>query len=70
MGDFERRLNLAELVATYNEATNPAALRTDEEHRVERMRARTALGSIRRSYVEGVDYRELSNGALWAMREA
>lgn len=70
MSDFERRLNLAELIATYNEASNPAALRTDEEHREQRLRAKIALGSIRRNYIEDVDYRELSNGALWAMREA
>lgn len=56
---------LVELINAYNDATDPAAYRSDEEHQIERERARAALGALRRHYVEGVDYKELSNGSLW-----
>lgn len=62
--DFERRENLSALIGAYNEASNPAALRTDEEHAIQRERAKIALRSIRRCYIEGIDYHEMSNGAL------
>lgn len=62
---IERRNNLITLINTWNESTSPSVPRTDAEHEVERKRARIALGSIRRNYTEGRDYRELSNGALW-----
>lgn len=57
--------NLIDLINTYNEASDPGAYRTDEEHAIERERAKKALREIRQHYIEGVDYRELSNGALW-----
>ena len=62
---LERRDNLIALINTYNESSSPSVPRTDEEHAIERSRAKIALGSIRRNYTEGVDYKELSNGALW-----
>jgi hypothetical protein len=62
---IERRDNLVALINTWNEASNPAVPRTDAEHAEERERARIALRSIRRNYREGLDYKELSNGALW-----
>lgn len=65
----ERRDNLIALINTYNESSSPSVARTDEEHKIERDRAKIALGSIRRNYVEGTDYRELSNGALWPIPE-
>ncbi len=64
---IERRENLVALINTYNESSSPSVPRTDEEHAIERQRAKIALGSIRRSYTLGVDYREFSNGALWPM---
>jgi hypothetical protein len=66
---IERRNNLIALINTWNESSSPSVPRTDAEHAVERARAKCALGSIRRNYLEGVDYRELSNGALWPVRE-
>ena len=57
--------DLIELINIYNEASSPSVPRTDEEHAIERQRAKIALGSIRRNFVVGVDYKELSNGALW-----
>jgi hypothetical protein len=65
----ERRDNLVALINTYNESSSPSVARTDAEHKIERDRARIALSSIRRNYIEGTDYRELSNGALWPTRE-
>lgn len=67
--DINRRDNLVALINTYNEASSPSVPRTDAEHLIERDRARIALGSIRRSYTEGVDYKELSNGALWPTKD-
>ncbi len=61
----DRRDNLVALINTYNDSSSPSVARTDDEHAVERLRARTALNSIKRSYIEGRDYRELSSGALW-----
>ena len=66
----DRRDNLVALINTYNEASSPYVARTDAEHAIERQRAKIALASIRRNYEPGVDYRELSNGALWPAREA
>lgn len=66
---LERKANLIALINTYNEASSPSVPRTDEEHKVERERAKIALGSIKRSYTFGVDYKELSNGALWPLAE-
>jgi hypothetical protein len=65
--DFDRRMNLIALINTYNESSSPSVPRTDEEHKIERDRARIALKSIRRNFIEGVDYRELSTGALWTV---
>lgn len=62
--------NLVALINTYNESRSPSVPRTDEEHKIEADRARTALWSIRRNYREGVDYKELSNGALWPISSA
>lgn len=67
--DIDRRDNLIALINTYNEASSPSVPRMDAEHAVERSRARIALVSIRRSYTEGVDYKELSNGALWPTKD-
>jgi hypothetical protein len=63
----KRKGDLVALINTYNEASSPSVPRTDEEHEVEKKRAKIALGSIRRNYREGTDYRELSNGALWTV---
>lgn len=60
--------DLIELINTYNDASDPAAYRTDDEHAIESERARDALRAIRQHYTEGVDYKELSNGALWPIR--
>jgi hypothetical protein len=67
--DIDRTDNLIALINTYNEASSPSVPRTDAEHKIERERAKIALGSIRRSYTEGIDYKELSNGALWPIRK-
>ena len=67
---IERRNNLIALINTWNEASAPYVFRSDEEHAIENARAKTAMASIRRNYREGVDYNELSNGALWPVREA
>lgn len=58
---------LVSLIDTWNEATNPAALRTDAEHAECNERAREAMAEIRRNYRENRDYRELSNGMLWPL---
>ncbi len=67
--DQEKRNSLIDLINTYNEASAPYVMRTDEEHAVSRQRAKIALGSIKRNFIAGVDYRELSTGALWPIRE-
>lgn len=67
---IERRNELIALINTYNESSSPSIPRTDEEHAIERDRARIALRSIRRNFIAGVDYRELSNGALWPISAA
>lgn len=59
------RDNLIDLINTYNEASSPSVPRTEEEHVECNLRAKIARGSIRRNFIEGVDYKELSNGALW-----
>ncbi len=64
-----RRDDLVVLINTYNESSSPSVPRTDEEHAIERSRAKIALGSIRRNFTEGSDYKELSNGALWPIAE-
>ena len=66
---IDRRDNLIALINTWNEASAPYVFRSDEEHAIENARAKTAMASIRRNYREGVDYNELSNGALWPVRE-
>lgn len=63
--EIEMRNSLVELINTYNESSSPSIPRTEEEHAIERERAKIALKSIRRNFVLGVDYKELSNGALW-----
>lgn len=63
--EMSDRDNLIALINTYNDSSSPSVPRTDEEHAIERQRAKIALGSIKRNYIAGVDYRELSNGALW-----
>ena len=62
-----QRDNLIALINTWNEATSPSTPRTEDEHAIQRVRARCALLAIKRNYREGVDYRELSTGALWPM---
>jgi hypothetical protein len=69
MEQAERRDNLIALINTYNESSSPSVPRTDAEHAIERDRARIALRSIKRNYIEGTDYKELSNGALWPVAE-
>jgi len=64
---IERRDNLIALINTWNEATSPYTLRSDKEHAIERTRAKCAMSSIKRNYTLGVDYKELSSGALWPM---
>jgi hypothetical protein len=66
---LERRDNLIALINTWNEASAPYVMRSDAEHKVCNARAKMAMASIRRNYIEGVDYRELSNGALWPVAE-
>ena len=65
--EADRRDNLIALINTWNEATSPSVPRTDDEHAIERARARCAMSAIKRNYREGADYKELSNGALWPM---
>lgn len=64
----DRRDNLVSLINTYNEASDPGEPRTVAEHKIQRDRARIALASIKRNYIENQDYKELSNGALWPLR--
>lgn len=68
--EFERLENLYALVNTWNDATCPWIARTDEEHAIERARAKTAMQSLRRNYIEGVDYREFESGRLGVIRNA
>ncbi len=70
MIDFERRDSLVSLINTYNEASNPSVPRTDEDHKIQRDRAKIALCSIHRNFIEGSDYKELSNGALWPLESS
>jgi hypothetical protein len=65
---ISRKNTLISLINTYNEASCPYVLRSDEEHKTENARAKEALSRIRRSYVYGVDYKELSNGAMWPLQ--
>lgn len=64
----DRYENMIALINTYNEASSPSVPRTEEEHKVQADRARIALRSIKFNYVYGVDYKELSNGALWPIQ--
>lgn len=63
--EFDRRNNLIALINTWNEASSPYTLRSDKEHAIERARAKCAMSAIKRNYILGTDYKELSNGALW-----
>ena len=58
-------LTLAELLNAWNDATNPAAYRSDEEHEANRAVARQMKTELDRRFVFGRDYREFSNGMLW-----
>jgi hypothetical protein len=53
-----KRRSLQELLAIWNRATNPAALRSDHEHHRNRQLAHAAMRQIAFRYVEGRDYRE------------
>lgn len=56
---------LGELLNIWNDATNPAAFRSDAEHEENRAVAREAKAELNRRFVFGRDYREFSNGMLW-----
>lgn len=59
--------SLVDLINTYNEATAPYVMRTDEEHGQCRAIAKETLAAIRARFVLGRDYQELSNGMLWTV---
>lgn len=56
---------MVSLLSDWNELTSPSTPRTEMEHQACREAARDVLATIKRRFIEGVDYKELSNGALW-----
>lgn len=59
------RNNIQRACWLFNEVSNPAALRTDSEHRRCRKAQRNVMNFINRYYREGCDYKEFSNGMLF-----
>jgi hypothetical protein len=57
--------DISTLCSIYNASSCPWRLRTDHEHKRHLQRARIALRMIRRHFLEGIHYYELSSGALW-----
>ena len=57
-------LRCAEWCHDYNVATNPAVLRTEDEHADCRARAREARRLLSENFSEGVDYTEGESGML------
>lgn len=61
-----RRTALPELLRKWNAATVPYVSRTEREHKRNSVYARSLMNRIHRlGFVQGRDYRELSNGSLW-----
>lgn len=60
----ERMRDLRELCYGYNDATNPAAFRSDDEHQRCRERARELRAALRQRFREGVDYQETESGRM------
>lgn len=59
----------SDLCISWNSATNPAVLRTDEEHAAKRAEAKQLLAELRRRFREGIDYVESESGRLYARRD-
>ena len=55
---WHRRNRLHDLLATWNHATNPRALRSDEERAEYRKVAESTMAKIRAEFKEGLDYVE------------
>jgi hypothetical protein len=55
---FPEPYNLDRIIQTYNHASNPAALRTDREHRSYRRIAKVAFKMLEMHYHEGWDWME------------
>ena len=66
-GNFKGAVDF--LISEWNRVTNPAILRTDEEHRRCRKLARAIDKRLARMRVrEGIHYTEFSNGARYPIR--
>lgn len=64
--ELPRKYQIERLCIAYNDSTCPWKLRTDHEHKRHAQRARIVRKMLRR-FVEGRDYREFSNGALYVI---
>lgn len=63
-------LSCSSLCSAWNEATNPAKLRTEEEHIEKRAEAKILLAELRRRFREGIDFIESeSSGRFYARRD-
>lgn len=61
-----RRAALAELLSKWNAATAPYVARTERDQKRNSVFARSLMNRIKRlGFIQGRDYRELSNGSLW-----
>lgn len=49
----------------FNDVSNPAKLRTNHEHRINRKAQRKIETYINKHYLEGHDYKEFANGMLY-----
>ena len=54
----------SDLCWQWNAATNPAVLRTDDEHKAKREEARRILAELRHSFREGIDFVESDSGRM------
>ena len=57
---------MSQLIAEWNQVTDPTAFRTDDEHDVCKARAREIDAELkRRDFRLGRDWKEYSNGMRW-----
>lgn len=67
MDHLLRQRELRELCHRYNDATNPAAFRCEDEHKRCTELARQLRADLRRRFREGIDYRETESGRFLPM---
>ncbi len=62
--NFCREATVGTLCWTWNILTNPAKLRTDEQHAQARVDAKVVLDTLRRRFMVGIHFTESDSGRL------